>query len=71
MRNLKEDLKWLKSGQSKIDLSDEALKKHGLQTRKDFSDRVCDFSYGISFVESSIAREWLERSIKAEGDVKK
>ncbi len=67
MRDLDEDLKWLTKSQNRTDLSDEYLQEHGQATREDYEGRACDFDYGITFVESTIAREWLERAIKAEG----
>ncbi len=67
MRDLNADLKWLSNGQRLTDLSDDSLLERHCATRKDYANRVCDFSYGITFVESTIAREWLERAIKAEG----
>jgi hypothetical protein len=66
MRNLNNDLEWLVKCQNNTDLSDSYLQEHGQTTRKDYDNRTCDFEYGITFVESSIAREWLERAIKAE-----
>jgi len=65
-RNLHTDLRWLMEQQHLTDLSDEYLKKKQCDTRADYANKACDFSYGITFVESSIAREWLERAIRAE-----
>jgi hypothetical protein len=67
VRDLNEDLKWLSKSQSHSDLSDDYLKEIGNSTREDLQDNAPDLMYGITFVESTIAREWLERAIKAEG----
>lgn len=65
MRNLQEDLKWLEESQRR-DLSDEYLSQQGCDTREAYQNYAPDFSYGITFVESDIAYEWLLRAIKAE-----
>ena len=70
MRNLQEDFNWLSTGQNRNDLSDKYLKDKGRSTRDFYANRICDFDYGITFVETSIAREWLERAIKAETEGK-
>lgn len=67
MRDLNADLKWLSEKQKATDLSDGYLREIHCPTRDDFQSVAPDFSYGITFVESNIAREWLERAIKAEG----
>ncbi len=66
MRDLNTDLKWLSEGQNRTDLSDAYLETHGQRTRMDLQSYAPDFEYGITFVESTIAREWLERAIRAE-----
>lgn len=68
MRDLQKDLEWLSESQNKRDLSDEYLKEYcpNNRTREDYKDRAPDFSYGITFVESTVAREWLKRAITAE-----
>ena len=65
-RNLSTDLSWLLKGQSQKDLSDTELAAKGFFTRKEYQDQALDFAYGITFVESTIAMEWLARAIKAE-----
>lgn len=73
MRNLENDLEWLSRSQDGKDLSDEYLKGNCPDnlTREEYQDVAPEFSYGITFVESDIAREWLERAIKAEELIKK
>lgn len=73
MRNLENDLEWLSRSQDRKDLSDEYLKESRPDnlTREEYQDVAPEFSYGITFVESDIAREWLERAIKAEELIKK
>ena len=66
MRDLQKDMEWLTKGQYRIDLSDVYLRERGQSTRADYEGRTPEYEYGISFVESSIAREWLERAIRAE-----
>ena len=66
MRDLKTDLEWLIKSQDKTDLSDDYLESNGQATRTGFGEYAPGFEYGITFVESTIAREWLERAIKAE-----
>lgn len=65
MRNLKEDLEKVETIQNRWDLSDEYLKEHNCSTRNNV-DLMGEYSYGITFIESDIAREWLERAIFAE-----
>ncbi len=67
MRDLNNDLAWISKCQDRVDLPDVHLGEIGQTTRKDFGNHAPDFEYGITFVESTIAREWLERAIKAEG----
>lgn len=67
MRDLKADLKWLTLSQSTSDLSDGFLKARKCNTRERWQGQAYEFAYGITFVESTIAREWLERAIKASG----
>ncbi len=72
MRNLQNDLEWLEAGQNRYDLSDEWLKENDCpRYRDEFDNLVAEFAYGITFVESWIAREWLERAIKAEAELTK
>lgn len=66
VRHLETDLEWLDKCQRHIDLSDDYLESKGQATRKGFDKHAPDFEYGITFVESTIAREWLERAIKSE-----
>lgn len=66
MRDLEQDLIQLNSGQKRRDLSDGYLLENRYPTRKEYENRAHDFAYGITFIESSIAKEWLERAIKAE-----
>ena len=58
MRNLSTDLEWLSKKQNHSDLSDAYLEGQGLRTRQDYQNNAPDFEYGITFVESTIAREW-------------
>ena len=67
MRDLNADLMWLLEHQDRSDLSDAYLKTTGQVTRENFQNYAPDFEYGITFVETTIAREWLDRAIKAEG----
>lgn len=69
MRDLKDDLEWLDKCQKHTDLSDDLLVARGQQTRRGFDRHAPDFEYGITFVESTIAREWLERAIGAENEI--
>jgi len=73
LRDLNKDLEWLSESQRRKDLSDDYLKEINPfnNTRGDFQDNAPDLSYGITFVESTIAREWLERAIKAEEKLSK
>ncbi len=66
MRDLNKDLQWLTNCQKMKDLSDDFIAKRVTTTRKQFQTEAPELSYGITFVESTIAREWLERAIKAE-----
>jgi hypothetical protein len=66
MRDLQYDLKCLTERQQKCDLPDDYLESNNNITRKFYENNAPEFSYGITFVESTIAREWLERAIKAE-----
>ena len=68
MRDLQKDLEWLSACQDNRDLSDSYLVEYcpNNRTRENYQDYAPDFEYGITFVESCIAREWLERAIKAE-----
>ena len=72
MRNLYDDLKQLNKDQDRFDLTDDYLLEHGNRTRLEFNDRLgYEFSYGITFVESWIAEEWLKRAIEAENELLK
>lgn len=67
LRNLNKDLKWLSDCQRSRDLSDDYLKNDMRNmTREDYQNSATELVYGITFVESTIAREWLERAIEAE-----
>jgi hypothetical protein len=68
MRDLNKDLQLLIADQTLNDLSDEYLAAKGHITHAEISDEhlAFDLMCGITFVESNIAREWLERAIKAE-----
>lgn len=68
MRDLSKDLKWLSNCQNSRDLSDEYIKKYypECDTRELYNNYAPDWKYGITFVESKIAREWLDRAIEAE-----
>ena len=70
MRDLNKDLEWLSNSQRSKDLSDNYLLEANPfnTTRLDYNDHAPDLVYGITFVESEIAREWLERAIKAENN---
>lgn len=73
MRDLESDLKQLDRDQDRRDLSDtylESINHH--PTRAEMTYAIAfEYSYGITFVESDIAREWLERAIKAESELKR
>lgn len=69
MRDLQNDLSWLIKSQQQ-DLSDDYLQKCSHTTRSAFQYYAPNWCYGITFVESNIAREWLERAIKAEKELK-
>jgi hypothetical protein len=67
LRDLKEDLKWLHECQSNRDLSDEFLIENNRGVgRAEYQNYAPELQYGITFVESDIAREWLQRAIDAE-----
>lgn len=66
MRDLSKDLEWLENAQCKKDLSDEFLISRGSTTQKAYENQAPEFEYGITFVESTIAKEWLLRAISAE-----
>ena len=68
MRDLREDLKNLFTTKFKTDLPDEYLAENGELTREYYHNMgiAQDLSYGITFVESNIALEWLERAVNAE-----
>jgi hypothetical protein len=67
MRDLEKDLIWVERDQDRYDLSDEWLiKEKTIDSRENYQERLAEWLYGITFVESTIAREWLERAIKAE-----
>jgi len=70
MRDLNKDLEWIERDQGNKDLSDEYLKEHDcFSTRERYQNYAPDFQYGITFVESIIAKEWLDRAIKAENEL--
>ena len=71
MRDLQADLTELKKCQARCDLNDKFLKESDIMEclRSDIEEIAREFIYGISFVESTIAKEWLERAIKAEAEV--
>jgi hypothetical protein len=65
MRNLQEDLKWLEKSKNARDLSDDYLREiNHHTTRENYQNYAPDFSYGITFVESDIAYEWLQRALQ-------
>ena len=70
MRDLDEDLKTVVAFQEHTDLSDTYLKKCSTPcTLRTEIGIIGEYTYGISFVESTIAREWLERAINAENEL--
>lgn len=71
MRDLHKDLEWLIESQNSRDLSDEWLKERGNTTREEYQDYAPDWLYGITWVESTIAGEWLQRAIIAEDKLSK
>lgn len=66
MRDLNKDLDWLMICKNKKDLTDDYLKEICSTTRKTYQDYAPEYEYGITFVESDIAYEWLTRAIEAE-----
>jgi hypothetical protein len=66
MRDLQADFEWLFKSKNSRDLSDGFLISQGCKTRECYQDYAPEFNYGITFVESDIAGEWLERAMKAE-----
>ena len=62
MRDLRQDFEWLTREKMKKDLADDKV----IFKRKDFNDFAPEYEYGITFVESDIAYEWLTRAIEAE-----
>lgn len=66
MRDLNKDLDWLMICKDKKDLTDDYLKEICSTTRKTYQDYAPEYQYGITFVESNIAYEWLTRAIEAE-----
>jgi len=68
MRDLHKDLKELETSREYSDLPDEYLEKEGLDTRVEFPEVCQEMKYGITFVESTVAKEWLERAINAENN---
>ena len=68
MRNLNEDLKELEARMSKHNYSDEYLKENDIPTREECGTIGVECYYGITYVESNIAKEWLDRAIKAEAE---
>ena len=62
MRDLRQDFEWLTREKMKKDLADDKV----IFKRKDFHDFAPEYEYGITFVESDIAYEWLTRAIEAE-----
>ncbi len=70
MTDLEKDLVWLETSQKQNDLSDNYLKENGFKITRDlYQNTAPELAYGITFVESSIARKWLERAIKAETEL--
>lgn len=70
MRDLHKDLEWLIKCQNSRDLSDESLRECEHSTREEYQDYAPDWLYGITWVESTIAGEWLQRAIIAEAKLK-
>ncbi|HEY8464210.1 MAG TPA: hypothetical protein VIM29_09360 [Bacillota bacterium] len=67
MRDLNNDLKWLTESKQARDLSDDYLQEiNHHTTREAYQNYAPEFSYGITFVESNIALEWLQRAVEAE-----
>lgn len=66
MRDLNKDLDWLMICKNKKDLTDDYLKEICSTTRKTYQDYAPEYEYGITFVESDIAYEWLTRAVEAE-----
>ncbi len=68
VRDLQKDLEWLSRCQERRDLSDDYLKQYcpECDTREGYDNYAPDWKYGITFVESKIAKEWLDRAIEAE-----
>ena len=62
LRDLRQDFEWLTREKMKKDLADDKV----IFKRKDFNDFAPEYEYGITFVESNIAYEWLTRAIEAE-----
>jgi len=71
MRDLQNDLEWLIKSQNSRDLTDEWLKENGNSTRKEYQNYAPEWLYGITWVESTIAGEWLQRAIIAESKLVK
>ena len=64
MRDLNKDLEWLSNSQRSKDLSDNYLLEANPfnTTRLDYNDHATDLVYGITFVESEIARRVVRKS---------
>lgn len=71
MRDLQNDLEWLIKSQNSRDLTDEWLKENGNSTREEYQNYAPEWLYGITWVESTIAGEWLQRAIIAESKLVK
>jgi hypothetical protein len=68
MRNLVKDLEELNKLRENIDLPDEHLEKEGCTIREEINTIASEMSYGITFTESTVSKEWLERAINAENN---
>lgn len=72
-RDLNADMTRLAKDQCDKDLSDELLlEEYGVEIRKQLLDAGrlgLELRYGVTFVESNIAKEWLTRAIQAEKQV--
>lgn len=70
MRDLKADKAWLDQSRLEYDLTDSYILDNNLNgsTREEYQNHAPEWAYGITFVESTIAKEWLERAITAEAE---